>query len=137
MKAAKTVGIDSETITFNEDVTREELLKSIEKLNNDSTVDGLLVQLPIPQHISEQEICQAVASEKDVDGFHLENIGRLSLDRKGIIPATALGVKQLIVRSKVPTFGKNAVVIGRSKHVGFPIALLLHSDGKSMYTFFF
>lgn len=86
--------------------------------------------MPVPEHISEAKVCQAVLPEKDVDGFHLENMGKLALNGKGIIPATALGVKELIVRSKIPTFGKNAVVIGRSKHVGLPIAMLLHSDGK-------
>ncbi|KAL7294338.1 hypothetical protein TKK_0012348 [Trichogramma kaykai] len=129
MKAAKAVGIDSETLRFSNDITREELLNSIKKINEDPTIDGLLVQLPVPEHINQQEVCQAVSADKDVDGFHLENIGKLSLNRKGIIPATALGVKELIVRSNIPTFAKNAVVIGRSKHVGFPIASLLHSDG--------
>ncbi|XP_008209398.1 bifunctional methylenetetrahydrofolate dehydrogenase/cyclohydrolase, mitochondrial [Nasonia vitripennis] len=130
VKAAKTVGIESETLRFEDSITQEELLHEVQKLNDDPTVDGLLVQLPVPEHISEREVCQAVTPTKDVDGFHLSNIGNLALNNKGIIPATALGVKELIVRSKIPTFGKNAVVIGRSKHVGFPIALLLHSDGN-------
>lgn len=130
LKAAKAVGIDSETLRLTDDVSQEELLDRIQELNQDPAVDGLLVQLPVPEHINERLVCQAVTPTKDVDGFHLENIGSLALNNKGIIPATALGVKELIVRSKIPTFGKNAVVIGRSKHVGFPIALLLHSDGK-------
>lgn len=130
VKAAKTVGIDSETLKFDNSVTQEELLRKVQKLNNDPKVDGILVQLPVPEHINEREVCQAVTPTKDVDGFHLSNIGNLALNNKGIIPATALGVKELIVRSNIPTFGKNAVVIGRSKHVGLPIALLLHSDGN-------
>lgn len=109
------------------------MVKCVQKLNSDPTVDGILVQLPVPKGINERDVCQAVAPSKDVDGFHLENMGRLSLDTNGIVPATALGVKELIVRSKVQTFGKNAVVIGRSKHVGLPIALLLHSDGDGTY----
>lgn len=80
-------------------------------------------------HIMEKEICQAVVPKKDVDGFHLQNLGNLSLDTRCIIPATALAVRELISRSNLETLGKNAVVVGRSKHVGLPIALLLHSDG--------
>ncbi|XP_014204448.1 bifunctional methylenetetrahydrofolate dehydrogenase/cyclohydrolase, mitochondrial [Copidosoma floridanum] len=130
MMAAKKVGIDSETLHFTTNICQADLLKSIQELNQDPQVDGILVQLPVPAHISEKEVCHAVTPSKDVDGFHLNNIGRLALNSRGIIPATALGVKELIVRSKIPTFGKNAVVIGRSKHVGLPIALLLHSDGN-------
>lgn len=133
VKAAKEVGIESETLRFDNTISEAELLDHIYKLNEDPEVDGLLVQLPVPEHISEAKVCQAVLPEKDVDGFHLENMGRLALNGKGIIPATALGVKELIVRSEIPTFGKNAVVIGRSKHVGLPIALLLHSDGKGKF----
>ena len=130
IKAAKTVGIESETLRFTDDISQKELFKHVHRLNEDPTVDGIIIQLPVPEHISERECCQAVIPTKDVDGFHLENIGKLALNNNSIIPATALGVKELIIRSKVPTFGKNAVVIGRSKHVGFPIALLLHSDGN-------
>jgi methylenetetrahydrofolate dehydrogenase(NAD+)/5,10-methenyltetrahydrofolate cyclohydrolase len=128
IEAAKCVGIDSEVLQFMPDISQKKLLDHIQTLNKNPSVNGILVQLPIPEHLSEREICQAVIPSKDVDGFNLENIGRLALNIKGIIPATALGVKELIVRSKIPTNGKNAVVIGRSKHVGFPIALLLHSD---------
>ncbi|XP_011502981.1 PREDICTED: bifunctional methylenetetrahydrofolate dehydrogenase/cyclohydrolase, mitochondrial [Ceratosolen solmsi marchali] len=128
IEAAKYVGIDSDVIQFTSDISQKELLESIQKLNVNPSVNGILVQLPIPKHLNETEICQAVIPYKDVDGFHSENIGRLALNIKGIIPATALGVKELIIRSKIPTNGRNAVVIGRSKHVGFPIALLLHSD---------
>lgn len=130
VKVAKAVGIDAETLIFDKSISQKLLLNAIENLNKDSSVDGILVQLPVPQSMNEREVCEAVTPFKDVDGFHSENMGKLSVDSDSIVPATALGVKELIVRSKVETFGKNAVVIGRSKHVGLPIALLLHSDSK-------
>lgn len=105
-------------------------MKEIDSLNKDPSVDGVLVQLPLPKNINEKEICQAIIPKKDVDGFHLANIGNLTLDNSSITPATALAVKELVLRTKIETFGKNAVVVGRSKHVGLPIALLLHADGK-------
>jgi len=113
-----------------ENVSQTELLKEIDILNKDSSVDGVLVQLPLPKEMNEREVCQAIVPRKDVDGFHLQNLGNLSLDNSSIVPATALAVKELVLRSKIETFGKNAVVVGRSKHVGLPIALLLHADGK-------
>lgn len=130
VKTAREIGIDAEKYHLNEDVLEEEVLNQIDMLNKDNTVDGIIVQLPVPAHIDEKKLCDAISPDKDVDGFHRTNIGSLTLDRESIIPATALGVKELIVRSKIETFGKNAVVIGRSKHVGLPIAILLSSDGK-------
>lgn len=130
VKVAKAVGIEAETLTFDKNISQKFLLNAIKNLNNDTTVDGILVQLPVPESMNEREICEAVTPSKDVDGFHSENIGKLCADCDAIIPATALGVKELIVRTRFDTFGKNAVVIGRSKHVGLPIAMLLHSDGK-------
>ncbi|XP_076291395.1 bifunctional methylenetetrahydrofolate dehydrogenase/cyclohydrolase, mitochondrial-like isoform X3 [Lasioglossum baleicum] len=132
MKVAGFVGIDSSTIFLDENIPQEELVQKIHQLNENENVDGILVQLPLSKHINEHAICQAIAPHKDVDGFHMENIGTLSLNGCGIIPATALGVRELIVRSKIDTLGKNAVVVGRSKHVGLPIALLLHSNGKDL-----
>lgn len=90
----------------------------------------LVSKLPLPNGIDEKLICDAVSPDKDVDGFNSINIGKLSTDSNGFIPATALAVKELILKSGIKTFGKNALVIGRSKHVGLPIALLLHSNGK-------
>ena len=119
---------------MDKNVSENFLLKAIENLNKDYSVDGILVQLPVPESINERAICEAVTPTKDVDGFHSENMGKLSLDSASIAPATALGVKELIVRTKIHTIGKNAVVIGRSKHVGLPIALLLHSDSKGTLT---
>lgn len=130
MKAAKIVGIESYTIHLGEDITQAELLAEIDNLNKDPSVDGVLVQLPLPKGMNDKEVCQAIIPKKDVDGFHLVNLGNLTLDKSSIIPATPLAVKELVLRSKIETFGKNAVVVGRSKHVGLPIALLLHADGK-------
>ncbi|XP_031838495.1 bifunctional methylenetetrahydrofolate dehydrogenase/cyclohydrolase, mitochondrial isoform X1 [Nomia melanderi] len=130
MKVASLIGIDSSTIVLEEKITQEKLIKEIDHLNKNETIDGIIVQLPLSEHINEHEICQAIAPDKDVDGFHSENIGRLTLNNHTIIPATALGVRELIIKSKIDTFGKNAVIVGRSKHVGLPIALLLHSSGQ-------
>lgn len=123
-------GIESYTIHLGESIKQADLLKEIDSLNRDPSVDGVLVQLPLPKGMNEKEVCQAIIPKKDVDGFHLENLGNLTLDNSSIAPATALAVKELVLRSKIETFGKNAVVVGRSKHVGLPIALLLHADGK-------
>ncbi|CAL7940557.1 unnamed protein product [Xylocopa violacea] len=130
IKAANFIGIENYTIQLEENRTQEDLIKEIDRLNKDQSVDGILVQLPLMKHMNEQEVCQAIVPHKDVDGFHLENLGSLALSIDGIVPATALAVKELIIRSNIDTFGKNAVVVGRSKHVGLPIALLLHADSK-------
>lgn len=100
-------------------------------MNKDETVDGILVQLPLPSHINERKICNAVSYEKDVDGFNECNMGRMCLDMKSMIPCTPLGVIELLRRVGIKTYGKNAVVIGRSKNVGMPIAMLLHADGRN------
>ncbi|CAM5127495.1 unnamed protein product [Natator depressus] len=129
-KAAADVGISSETILKPASITEEELLDLISKLNDDTNVDGLLVQLPLPEHIDERKICNAVIPEKDVDGFHVVNVGRMCLDQYSMLPATPWGVWEIIKRTGIPTLGKNVVVAGRSKNVGMPIAMLLHTDGR-------
>ncbi|XP_035909221.1 bifunctional methylenetetrahydrofolate dehydrogenase/cyclohydrolase, mitochondrial isoform X3 [Anopheles stephensi] len=131
MKAAADVGIDSKTERYDTDITEQQLLDRIDQLNNDDAVDGILIQLPIPRHIDERKICNSVSCDKDVDGFNERNIGRLCLDMNTLIPCTPLGVQELIKRAGVETFGKNAVVVGRSKNVGMPIAMLLHADGRN------
>lgn len=103
----------------------------INQLNGDDNVDGILIQLPLPGHINERTICDAVCCNKDVDGFNEKNVGRLCLDIDSLIPCTALGVQELLKRSNIDTFGKNAVVVGRSKNVGLPIFMLLHADGRN------
>ncbi|XP_034976050.1 bifunctional methylenetetrahydrofolate dehydrogenase/cyclohydrolase, mitochondrial [Zootoca vivipara] len=129
-KAAADVGISSETILKPASITEEELLDLISKLNNDRNVDGLLVQLPLPEHIDERKVCNSVNPEKDVDGFHVVNVGRMCLDQYSMLPATPWGVWEIIKRTGIPTLGKNVVVAGRSKNVGMPIAMLLHTDGR-------
>ncbi|XP_047930426.1 bifunctional methylenetetrahydrofolate dehydrogenase/cyclohydrolase 2, mitochondrial isoform X2 [Anser cygnoides] len=130
VKAAAAVGISSEIILKPEDISQEELLDMTLKLNKDPSVSGVLVQLPLPDHIDERTVCNAIAPEKDVDGFHIINIGRLCLDQPSIIPATAAAVWEIIKRTGIQTFGKNVVVAGRSKNVGMPISMLLHTDGE-------
>uniref|UniRef100_A0A1B0GPZ9 Tetrahydrofolate dehydrogenase/cyclohydrolase NAD(P)-binding domain-containing protein n=1 Tax=Phlebotomus papatasi TaxID=29031 RepID=A0A1B0GPZ9_PHLPP len=92
---------------------------------------SFLVQLPLPHHIHERRICNAVSCDKDVDGFNEKNVGRLCLDMNTLIPCTPLGVQELLKRTGIETFGKNAVVAGRSKNVGMPISMLLHADGRN------
>ncbi|XP_007890160.1 probable bifunctional methylenetetrahydrofolate dehydrogenase/cyclohydrolase 2 isoform X1 [Callorhinchus milii] len=130
IKAAAAVGITSETILRPDSVPQEELVQLIEKLNRDPKVTGLLVQLPLPDHIDERLVCNTVAPEKDVDGFHVINVGRLCLDQDAMVPATPAGIWEIIKRTGIQTFGKNVVVVGRSKNVGMPIAILLHTDGR-------
>ncbi|XP_013866051.1 bifunctional methylenetetrahydrofolate dehydrogenase/cyclohydrolase, mitochondrial [Austrofundulus limnaeus] len=129
-RAAADVGISSETILKHSDISEEELLDLVYKLNADHRVNGLLVQLPLPDHIDERTICNAVAPAKDVDGFHVVNVGRMCLDQSTMLPATPWGVWEIIKRTGIPTFGKNVLVAGRSKNVGMPIAMLLHTDGR-------
>lgn len=131
MQAAADVGISSETKRLPTSITELELLHIIDELNSDDHVDGILVQLPVPAHINERIICDSVCCNKDVDGFNEKNVGRLCLDIDSLIPCTALGVQELIKRSNIDTFGKNVVVIGRSKNVGLPIFMLLHADGRN------
>lgn len=130
MLAAKDVGINSETIRLPDTTLEEEIISLVEKLNKDSKVDGILVQLPVPEHVNERNVCNAVDPRKDVDGFHILNIGKLTLNMDTFVPATALGVIELIKRSNIKTFGKNIVICGRSKNVGLPMAMILHADAK-------
>ncbi|XP_027400544.1 bifunctional methylenetetrahydrofolate dehydrogenase/cyclohydrolase 2, mitochondrial isoform X4 [Bos indicus] len=130
IKAAAAVGICSEIILKPKDVSQEELLDITDQLNADPRVSGILVQLPLPDHMDERTVCNGIAPEKDVDGFHIINIGRLCLDQHSLIPATASAVWEIIRRTGIETFGKNVVVAGRSKNVGMPIAMLLHTDGE-------
>ncbi|CAL8251448.1 unnamed protein product [Boreogadus saida] len=129
-RSAADVGISSETILKSSSTSEEELLDLIYKLNTDHQVDGLLIQLPLPDHIDERRICNAVSPSKDVDGFHVVNVGRMCLDQSTMLPATPWGVMEIIKRTGIPTLGKNVLVAGRSKNVGMPIAMLLHTDGR-------
>lgn len=124
-KTAQTLGIQGETILQSASVTTRELLALIHRLNADSNVDGILVQLPLPAHIDTQMVLLAVAPEKDVDGFHPLNVGLLSTGRPCLRPCTPSGIIELLKRNQISVAGRHAVVVGRSDIVGKPMALLL------------
>lgn len=123
--ACERVGFASSVVKLPEEVTQEELLKEIEKLNEDKNIDGFIVQLPLPKHINEQEVLLAVNPNKDADGFHPTNFGRMALGLDAFIPATPYGILELLTQYQIPTDGKHVVVIGRSDIVGRPISILL------------
>lgn len=124
-KACEYIGIRSEAYELPEETTEGELLELISRLNQDASIYGILVQLPLPGHINEDHIIQAIAPEKDVDGFHPQSVGRLSIGQPGFVSCTPAGIIQLLKRSDIPIEGKECVVIGRSNIVGKPMALLL------------
>jgi methylenetetrahydrofolate dehydrogenase (NADP+)/methenyltetrahydrofolate cyclohydrolase len=119
------VGIISQTHTPAEDCSQEELLALIDALNTDDTIDGILVQLPLPDHLDEKRILAQVRPDKDVDGFHPENVGRLWTDEIGFAPATPCGIVEMLRRSEIPLVGSHAVIVGRSTIVGKPMGALL------------
>ena len=125
IKAAEYVGMDSRLIELPEDISEASLIGEIEKLNADSAVDGILVQLPLPEHINEDLIIDAIAIEKDVDGVHPQNVANLWLGRKCIVPCTPRGIITMIESTGTAISGKKAVVVGRSNIVGKPVAKLL------------
>ncbi len=125
----KEVGFKSSLIKFGNDVTEEVLLNKIYELNNDTDVDGFIVQLPLPSHISENKVIEAIDPEKDADGFHPVNLGRMMIGIPGYLPATPYGIVELIKRYGIETSGKNCVVIGRSNIVGRPVSILLSQKG--------
>lgn len=125
VKTCEQLGFNSTLVTLPEDITEDELLVKINELNNNDDIDGFIVQLPLPKHIDEQKILNAVNPDKDVDGFHPENFGRMALELESFIPATPYGILQLLERNKIETKGKNVVVIGRSNIVGKPMSLLM------------
>lgn len=124
-KACAYIGIESAAYELPEETTQQELLALVEKLNADDRVNGILVQLPLPKQIDEEKVIQAIAPEKDVDGFNERNVGALCVGSKGYVSCTPLGIIQLLKRSGVEIEGKHCVVIGRSNIVGKPMALLL------------
>ena len=125
VKACEKVGFDSTLIRLDESVKEEELINEIIKINNNDSIDGLIVQLPLPKHIDEKKIINTISIEKDVDGFHPTNIGNMTLNLPCFIPATPAGIIELIKRYNIETSGKNCVVIGRSHIVGLPISILM------------
>jgi len=122
-------GFTSTLIRFEEDVTEEALLAEVDKLNKNQDVDGFIVQLPIPKHISEEKVIEAIDYRKDVDGFHPVNVGRMTIGLPCYVSATPAGIIELLKRYEIPTTGKNCVVIGRSNIVGKPIATLMMQKG--------
>ncbi|MDD5929881.1 MAG: tetrahydrofolate dehydrogenase/cyclohydrolase catalytic domain-containing protein [Spirochaetales bacterium] len=124
-KALAEVGMNDKSIELEENITEAELLDLIEKLNQDASVHGILVQLPLPKHINEDKVIMAIKPEKDVDGFHPVNVGNMMIGRDGFLPCTPHGIIVLLKTAGIETNGKNAVVIGRSNIVGKPVSVLL------------
>jgi methylenetetrahydrofolate dehydrogenase (NADP+)/methenyltetrahydrofolate cyclohydrolase len=131
-KACVEIGIINETIRLDENISEEELLGEIDKLNNDSSVDGILVQLPLPHHINEHNVIERIRSDKDVDGFSEYNTAKLYMKEKCIVPCTPKGIIKMLKHENVQIAGRHAVVIGRSQIVGQPVAKLLLDNNASV-----
>jgi methylenetetrahydrofolate dehydrogenase (NADP+)/methenyltetrahydrofolate cyclohydrolase len=129
VKACEEVGFDSTLVRKPTSTSEAELLQIVASLNNDEAIDGYIIQLPLPKHIDEQKILLAIHPQKDVDGFHPENVGRMALNLPCFLPATPAGIIELLSRYKVETSGKHCVVIGRSHIVGLPMAVLMQRNG--------
>jgi methylenetetrahydrofolate dehydrogenase (NADP+)/methenyltetrahydrofolate cyclohydrolase len=131
VKACKLIGFESTLIELPSETSEEILLGEIAKLNNDSDIDGFIVQLPLPKHIDEQKVLKAIHPDKDVDGFHPTNVGRMALDLPCFLPATPYGILELLERYEITTSGKNVVVMGRSHIVGRPMSILMSQKRKA------
>ena len=131
VRSCKYVGFESTLIQLDETTTEAQLLTQIDQLNADASIDGYIVQLPLPKHIDEEKILLAIDPKKDVDGFHPANFGRMALELEAFIPATPFGIMQLLERYAVPTSGKHCVVVGRSHIVGRPISILMSQKGPA------
>lgn len=131
VRSCKKIGFESTLIHLPEETSEEELLQKVEQLNLDEAIDGYIVQLPLPKHIDEEKVLMAVHPDKDVDGFHPTNFGKMALDMETFISATPFGIMELLKRYEVDTEGKHAVVIGRSHIVGRPISILMSQKGKA------
>lgn len=129
VKTCEEVGFKSTLIRYDNDITEEEILACVDRLNKDDDVDGFIVQLPLPKHISEDKVIEAIDYRKDVDGFHPVNVGRMSLGMPCFLSATPAGIVELLKRYEIETSGKNCVVLGRSNIVGKPVANLLMQKG--------
>ncbi|THV60066.1 bifunctional methylenetetrahydrofolate dehydrogenase/methenyltetrahydrofolate cyclohydrolase FolD [Flagellimonas alvinocaridis] len=131
VRSCKKIGFESTLIHLPEDTTEDALLKQVAELNANPDIDGYIVQLPLPKHIDEEKVLLAVDPDKDVDGFHPTNFGKMALDMESFIPATPFGIMELLRRYNVETSGKHTVVIGRSHIVGRPISILMSQKGKA------
>jgi methylenetetrahydrofolate dehydrogenase (NADP+)/methenyltetrahydrofolate cyclohydrolase len=129
VKSCQQIGFESTLVVLPEDTSESDLLSKIKELNEDDDIDGFIVQLPLPKHIDEQKILMAIDSDKDVDGFHPTNFGKMALDMETFIPATPFGIMQLLERYKIETQGKHTVIIGRSHIVGRPMSILMGRKG--------
>lgn len=125
VKSCEQVGFRSTLLRFEADITEQELLNAVARLNEDPDVDGFIVQLPLPRHISELKVTLAISPDKDVDGFHPTNLGKMMLNLPSFVPATPLGIMHLLERYHIPTSGKHCVVLGRSNIVGTPMSILM------------
>jgi len=125
VRSCEQIGFDSTLVSLPEDITEAALLNKIKDLNEDDNLDGYIVQLPLPKHIDEEKILMAIDPDKDVDGFHPANFGKMALEMETFLPATPFGIMQLLERYKVETSGKHTVVIGRSHIVGRPMSILM------------
>lgn len=125
IKDCQEVGFASSLVRFEDDVTEEELLSQVGLLNDNPDVDGFIVQLPLPEHISEHKVIEAICPDKDVDGFHPVNVGKMVLGMNSFISATPFGIIQMLKRCRIETSGKNCVIIGRSNIVGRPLSILM------------
>ncbi|WP_026713150.1 bifunctional 5,10-methylenetetrahydrofolate dehydrogenase/5,10-methenyltetrahydrofolate cyclohydrolase [Flavobacterium daejeonense] len=130
VRSCEQIGFDSTLIALPEETTEAELLAKIKDLNQDDNLDGYIVQLPLPKHIDEEKILLAIDPQKDVDGFHPTNFGRMALEMETFLPATPFGIMELLERYKVETSGKHTVVIGRSHIVGRPMSILMSRKGN-------
>ncbi len=131
VKACEQVGFASTLITLPEETTEEELLRAVADLNENEDIDGFIVQVPLPKHIDEQKVVESILPDKDVDGFHPENLGRMLLDLPTLLPATPKGILLLLEKNGINTEGKHCVVIGRSHTVGTPVSVLMSRNKKS------
>jgi methylenetetrahydrofolate dehydrogenase (NADP+) / methenyltetrahydrofolate cyclohydrolase len=129
VRSCEQIGFESTLVSLPENITEQALLQKIKELNEDDNLDGFIVQLPLPKHINEENILMAIDPDKDVDGFHPTNFGKMALDMETFIPATPFGIIQLLERYKVETAGKHTVVIGRSHIVGRPMSILMSRKG--------
>lgn len=125
VKACSEIGFGSTLVELPETISETDLLKEVEKLNNDPEIDGFIVQVPLPSHIDEHKVVETISPAKDVDGFHAENLGKLLLDLPTLAPATPKGIMMLLEKNNIETSGKHCVVIGRSHTVGTPISVLM------------
>ena len=131
VKACKMIGFESTLIDLPESTTEAVLLEKIQELNTNNAIDGFIVQLPLPKHIDEQKVLMAINPDKDVDGFHPTNVGKMALDLPTFLPATPFGILELLERYNVETSGKNVVVMGRSHIVGRPMSILMSQKRKA------